>query len=99
MLVEDYYVFLDALNMVPMLSMSDPDVSALFDNMKKQRDKIWDLGETVDHIRPSLIKGMRRMFPENPLKHGVESYTARTGEYHPLNSQLLQEFDNITHTY
>ena len=93
-LVEDYHVFIDALK----LSLSDPGVSTLFDNMKKQRDKIWELGETVDRIRPSLINGMRCMFPENPPEYGVATYTPQTGEQHPVNDQLLQELDNITYT-
>lgn len=93
--IEDYYVFLDALKMIPMLSMSDPAVLALFNDMKKQRDQIWDLGEVVDRVRPS----MRDMFPEDPPEYGVTSYSAQTGEQYPINGQLLQELDIITDTF
>ena len=79
MLVEDWHVFFQGLEVGPALPLSDPDVSAFFNEMGKQRGKIWKLCETVDRVRPVLRRGIREMFPENPPKYGVESYTAQTG--------------------
>ena len=88
-------MFLGALKMIPMLSMSDPAVLALSNDMKKQRDQIWDLGEVVDRVRPS----MRDMFPEDPPEYGVTSYSTQTEKQHPINDQLFHELDIIINTF
>ena len=72
---------------------------SLLREMMAQKDKIWELCEEVDQIRPSLRRGMCEMFPEDPPKDGVVSYTAQTGIQHPLNSQLFRQLDDMGHTY
>lgn len=70
----------------------------LFDKMMEQKDRIWDLCETLDHHRPSLRKARCEVFPTTPSEHGAEGYTAQTGEQHLLNHQLLQKLEAIIYT-
>lgn len=99
MLIENYHVFLDACTVAPGFLLSDdPDVRALFQAMGRQRKKIWDLCEMIDHIKSSVRREMREMFPENIPTYGVDSYTTQTEHEHPLNNRLFRTLDNITHT-
>ena len=65
----------------------------------EQKSNIWDLCKILHHHRPSLRRGIYRVFPTNPSEHDAENYIAQTREQHLLYHRLLKKLEAITNVF